>query len=135
MSGDCPIFNFPCSKQKDIQHYDGYVNETFMICQSCPHSTKFQHESRCQTCGMSFDDLLSSKLFGCGDCYSFFENMAKVIIGKHQESLRHNGKTPACMDNMTISRLKNLMAHAIQTENYELAAKWKVFISSRLPSS
>lgn len=128
MSRDCPIFNFPCSKQKGIQHYDGYLNETFMICQSCPHSAKFQYENRCPTCGVSFDELLRTKLFGCGDCYSFFENMAKVIIGKYQGSLQHNGKSPSCMDHMTISRLKSFMAQAIQIENYELAAKCKNFI-------
>jgi protein-arginine kinase activator protein McsA len=130
VSDDCPIFNFPCSKQKNIQHNSSETNDSFQICQSCPYAAKLQENksNTCQSCGMTFDDLLKTNLFGCGNCYSFFEVMARAIIIKCQSSINHNGKSPACMEHMTISKLNIVMAKAIQVENYELAAECKKLI-------
>lgn len=47
---------------------------------------------RCQTCGSSFNDIVSSGHIGCSDCYNKFEEKLEPSIKKIHGKTKHIGK-------------------------------------------
>ena len=95
----------------------------------------------CKTCGLSFDDIVSTGRLGCPDCYETFESRLDPILKRLQGSNRHNGrlgeipekkidikKTEDKKETETtkeskIEKLEKELKDAIKEEKYEEAAK------------
>ena len=95
----------------------------------------------CKTCGLSFDDIVSTGRLGCPDCYETFESRLDPILKRLQGSNRHNGrlgeipekkidikKTEKKKETETtkeskIEKLEKELKDAIKEEKYEEAAK------------
>ena len=95
----------------------------------------------CKTCGLSFDDIVSTGRLGCPDCYETFESRLDPILKRLQGSNRHTGrlgeipekkidikKTEKKKETKTtkeskIEKLEKDLKDAIKEEKYEEAAK------------
>lgn len=85
--------------------------------QSCPH------------CGMTFEKFRQQSLLGCPCDYEVFDKQLKPIIEKsHAGHNEHRGKIPSKVPaderkQLELLRLRQELEAALQSENYETAAK------------
>lgn len=95
-------------------------------------------EIKCNICGSSFNDIISTGKFGCSNCYDVFEDRIDEIIRKIQGSTKHVGRlgkklshSPSHFINneeknnekTKIEILQEELKKAIKEERYEDAAK------------
>ena len=87
----------------------------------------------CPTCGFTFEDIVSSGMMGCADCYDTFYEKLKPSLSRIHGRASHVGKLgtgsarkrkAALPDNAgRIQALEQEMQQAIQTQNFERAAE------------
>lgn len=91
----------------------------------------------CSMCGMTLSELLHGGRVGCRECYNVFRKTLMPTISKIHGNVAHCGKrpdmpeanqektekTPGTAD--TLSQLKELLAQAIEKQEYEDAAKYR----------
>lgn len=83
---------------------------------------------RCEGCGMCFDDIASTGKVGCDKCYeTFLEQLLPSLQRMHGRS-RHAGKVPNQIKievsvEDKIEQLNAQLKSAVETQNFELAAK------------
>ena len=84
----------------------------------------------CPTCGMTLSELARKGKMGCGECYNTFRAQAKSMLQKiHGTSVHSEEKAEAPApeikkeEKSEIDILKDKLKEAIETENYEEAAK------------
>ncbi len=83
---------------------------------------------RCDGCGLCFDDIAESGRVGCDKCYdTFFEQLLPSLQRMHGKAY-HAGKVPDRIQaepsaEDKISELKSQLKDAIDSENFEQAAK------------
>lgn len=85
-------------------------------------------ESRCEICGMSFEDFRRTGKMGCKNCYNNYGDRLKPILKRLHGNYEHTGKAPAGISKVLeaskeLDRLKELLAKAVQNEEYEKAAE------------
>ncbi len=91
--------------------------------------------SRCNICGISFDDFRKTGKVGCANCYRVFrENMSPILRRLHGNT-DHTGKIPvklsdAIKNTNQIEKLKAELSSAIESEQYEKAAELRDKIRS-----
>ena len=93
--------------------------------------------SRCKTCGCSFDDIISSGLIGCADCYETFHDRLLPSIQRIHGKAPHAGKRPKrrpavpaeikkedskASNEALIEKKTEEMNKAIESQNFEQAA-------------
>lgn len=98
---------------------------------------------KCETCGISFDDIVNTGRLGCPDCYETFESRLDQILKRMQGSNRHVGRLGKVTENKInvdqqnkldkhekeikaeteIEKLEKDLKLAIKEERYEDAAK------------
>lgn len=93
---------------------------------------------RCNTCQMTYDELLQTGKFGCADCYHTFRDKISPLLKNIHGNNKHVGrigrvsedkiqfeakeeKTSA--EDLKIEKLKEDLKNAIKEERYEDAAK------------
>jgi protein arginine kinase activator len=86
---------------------------------------------RCPTCGTSFEEVVRTGMMGCADCYGVFYDKLKPSLSRIHGRATHVGKSgvaqitaaesPKLED--TLTKLKNELKEAVDTQNFELAAK------------
>jgi protein arginine kinase activator len=83
---------------------------------------------KCPRCGFSQADFKKSGRLGCPECYQVFAEGLEGLLKTMHKGTRHVGKSPEALrqsrDNA--ERLKSLqkkLAKAIESEDFELAAK------------
>lgn len=89
------------------------------------------NSERCPTCGTSFEEVVRTGMMGCADCYHVFYDKLKPSLSRIHGRASHVGKagvaqitateSPRLEDN--IARLKEELKNAVDTQNFELAAK------------
>lgn len=83
--------------------------------------------SKCNSCGMSYDEFSKTGMLGCEKCYSIFSNRLDEVLNRIHGSNRHlkladkNIKEDRNVDNEII-KLKNELKNCIEKEEYEKAA-------------
>lgn len=86
---------------------------------------------RCPKCGNSFNDIVRDSQVGCAQCYrTFFDKLQPSLERIHGRAI-HNGKKIAVnvqekkepTKEERIEQLKEKMAKAIETQEFEQAAK------------
>lgn len=96
---------------------------------------------KCESCGYTFNDIVSSGRYGCANCYDVFEDRMDPILKKLQGANRHTGRLGKISDNNVKfdkaseksdektkvndekARLEQELKKAIKEERYEEAAK------------
>lgn len=85
-------------------------------------------ESRCQSCGTSYEDFRRTGLFGCPACYRSFNDKLDKMFLRVQGGSRHTGRlnTATSLEASVSEHLKQLRENqrqAVANEDYELAAR------------
>lgn len=83
---------------------------------------------KCPTCGFTYQDFRKVGRLGCGDCYDAFKKQLAPLLKRIHGSDRHTGKIPLMVgktvkDTRNLQDLKVRMEKAIQTEDFEEAAR------------
>ncbi len=91
------------------------------------HDNK-SNEKVCSSCGAKLSSIVESGLIGCGDCYKIFNNELSTTIRRLHGRTNYRGKIPQTsaprLDcSSIVSKLREEMAKAVQTENFEHAAE------------
>ncbi len=82
----------------------------------------------CPACGISFLDFRATGRLGCPHDYEVFKEGLMPIISRIHQGTRHRGKVPATASREVrlegeLMRLRQRLDEAVQTEDYEEAAK------------
>jgi protein-arginine kinase activator protein McsA len=80
----------------------------------------------CSCCEHTLYDITKTGRLGCGTCYEYFRQEIKPIIEAYHKSSKHKGKCPKIVpfvEKPTLESLQKELKIAIETENYEEAAK------------
>ena len=92
----------------------------------------------CPTCGMTLSEFARKGKMGCGKCYETFRTHAKSMLQKiHGTSVHTESKTEVPTpeikkeEKSELDILKEKLKEAIETENYEEAAKIRDEIRSK----
>ena len=85
-------------------------------------------QTTCPLCGMTLSELARKGRMGCGKCYETFRPQAKSMLQKiHGTAVHTETKTAPAPEikeeKSEIDILKEKLKSAIETENYEEAAK------------
>ena len=84
---------------------------------------------RCTRCGVSFEEIARSGKVGCADCYQQFREKLTPTVERLHGKANHLGKNPngpkeqAPPPPSKLEQLKEQLAKAIETQEFELAAK------------
>jgi len=83
---------------------------------------------KCRSCGFTYQDFKKTGRLGCGDCYEAFKKQLAPLLKRIHGADRHVGKIPITVgktirDTRTLQELKMQMEKAIQTEEFEEAAR------------
>ena len=92
--------------------------------------------STCDQCGITWSEFRQSGLLGCEHDYTAFEKELSPLLQRaHDNGTHHVGKTPLRRSNtggpqdasarkqVDMARLRRELAKAVETEDYERAAK------------
>jgi protein arginine kinase activator len=84
--------------------------------------------AQCQSCGFTYQDFRKMGRLGCGECYEAFKKELSQLLKRIHSADRHVGKVPltagkTIKDTRTIQELKMRMEKAIQSEEFEEAAR------------
>lgn len=124
-----------CAEQIDVQIsfdklFQGFL-DTFLSHdqkQNFNQKSYLTQKSVCTKCGFTYDDFKNTGKLGCDECYKTFHDDLLSVLKNIQGSTRHNGKMPKKSVSKfsyqtQIINLKNELQKAIQTEEYEQAAR------------
>lgn len=83
---------------------------------------------KCPSCGFTYQDFKKTGRLGCGECYEAFKKQLTPLLKRIHGADRHVGKIPVTVgktvkDTITLQDLKIQMEKAIQTEEFEEAAR------------
>jgi protein arginine kinase activator len=83
---------------------------------------------KCPNCGMTYQNFRKLGRLGCSICYDAFKKELAPLLKRIHGSDRHVGKVPlkggkTIRDTRTLQDLKMQLEKAIQTEEFEEAAK------------
>lgn len=83
---------------------------------------------KCPTCGFTYSNFKKVGRLGCGNCYDAFKGQLSPLLRRIHGADRHVGKIPlrigkTVKDTRTLQELKIKMEKAIQSEDFEEAAK------------
>jgi len=77
----------------------------------------------CNKCKLSFLDFVKTGVLGCPGCYDVFDDkLVNILKGIHSSSF-HRGRAPGKEKEVDIAQLKWRLSEAIQSEDFELAAR------------
>ena len=96
--------------------------------------------TKCKTCGMTYDDFINTGMFGCSDCYDIFSNPIDSLLKNLHGTSKHIGrgiKNLNADNNQKVKPkkqgkdkkqdelddLKKQLDKAVKEERYEDAAK------------
>ncbi|AUS95571.1 hypothetical protein CDQ84_17095 [Clostridium thermosuccinogenes] len=84
--------------------------------------------SVCSECGMSFEEFQKTGKLGCANCYATFSDRLKPLVKRLHGGIKHTGKAPlkvsqSANTSTKLEKLKDMLAKAIQNEEYEKAAE------------
>lgn len=85
-------------------------------------------QKTCPSCNSTFAEIARLGKLGCPDCYTAFYDELLPSLRKLHGKTKHVGKVPYTADDQTkssykIAELKKQLDDAVESENYEQAAK------------
>lgn len=91
--------------------------------------------TKCKSCGMTYNDFINTGMFGCSDCYDVFSNPIDSLLKNLHGTAKHIGRgekhqkvenkvhTKKSKENTEKEDLQKELDKAIKEERYEDAAK------------
>lgn len=81
---------------------------------------------KCEHCGFTIEDYRKVGRLGCSHCYVAFRGEILPVLAKMHSGVKHQGKVPTGMAGVIAKRqelgkLKDALAKAIATEDFEAA--------------
>jgi protein arginine kinase activator len=94
------------------------------------HTEAEPRETHCDICGMSYEDFRKTGKLGCSNCYRIYGEKLNPILKRLHGNMVHTGKVPAKVSeklnvSKEIDKLRELLAKAVQSEEYEKAAEFR----------
>jgi protein arginine kinase activator len=91
-------------------------------------SVQKEEMRQCKSCGMRFEQFRKNGRLGCQDCYKYFSDDLLPILRRIHGGTKHNGKVPKRAGvelriTRQIQQLKTQLQKAVETENFEEAAR------------
>ena len=82
----------------------------------------------CPTCGCTLAEFSKTSKFGCAECYNTFKNHLVPLMKRLHGNAGHTGKFPEKAQTVNLKKkkideLKTKMARAVETEDFESAAR------------
>jgi protein arginine kinase activator len=122
-----------CAQQKGVTDPEGFSLADFMAknIQSTVGPEGTQGPALvCPSCGCTPRDFKRNGRLGCPDCYEAFETLITPMLKSMHRGDHHTGKIPHEMLHRVglrkaINRLKDQLAHAVEQEKYEDAARYR----------
>ena len=110
------------------------INEllTNFVMQHSGTQQKTQEGLSCEHCGITWAEFRQNGMLGCEHDYPTFEKELTPLLQRaHEGAAHHVGKVPArrggsgvpMKRSMDVSKLRKELARAVETEDYERAAK------------
>lgn len=95
---------------------------------AAPQGLTAGKSGRCDTCGCTFDDIVSSGRAGCPDCYQVFFDRILPSVERIHGKVSHVGKIPVQevkepTREQKIAQLEAQLQQAIGEQEFEQAAK------------
>jgi protein arginine kinase activator len=124
---DCPLVNEGMAGK--IHQPINELLSNFVLAHS--GATK-QQSKTCGACGMAWSKFKQTGLLGCEHDYSLFEEELTPLLKRaHEGATHHIGKVPARRGvegavrtkRVSINRLRKDLARAVESEDYETAAR------------
>lgn len=81
--------------------------------------------TKCNSCGLTYDEFSNTGMFGCERCYDTFSNRLDGVLNRIHGSNRHliNDKKESNKKELSeLDKLKNELKDCIEKEEYEKAA-------------
>lgn len=94
-----------------------------------PEEFAQESEKRCPNCGISFQEFREQGRFGCPNDYYVFYDRLVPLLQNIQQATEHVGRTPksatgnSSQQHYELIKLRRDLAQAVESENYELAAR------------
>ncbi|MGP1594447.1 MAG: UvrB/UvrC motif-containing protein [Treponema sp.] len=84
----------------------------------------------CPSCGTPLLKVKKNHQIGCPFCFFYFQDTILSIMKEHTDDICYTGEVPTLLESYTdcrisLSDLKTELQHAIEQENYELAAYFR----------
>lgn len=84
----------------------------------------------CEQCGMTYGEFRKGGMVGCAECYHAFREPMTALLQRIHGNTQHAGRVPGGVHSgvsirISIDRLKQQLAKAIENEEYEQAAKFR----------
>ena len=127
---DCPLANEGVGG-KSHQPINELLSN-FVMAHSGGGSAKGQSSKTCDVCGMTWSKFKQSGLLGCERDYAIFEDELTPLLKRaHEGATHHVGKVPARRgaegpvrkSRVSVNRLRKDLARAVESEDYEAAAR------------
>ena len=80
----------------------------------------------CPACGIKYMEFKAEGRLGCPNDYAVFKHALEPLLQRIHRAVRHEGKTPKHASPSAAGELVQLrqrLRHAVETEDYELAAR------------
>lgn len=92
-----------------------------------PYKRQTPALTKCESCGMSYEQFEKSGKMGCANCYTVYADKIKPLIKRIHGNNAHTGKVPSKINQTLqvtkeIDELKMMLDEAIKDERYEDAA-------------
>lgn len=84
----------------------------------------------CEQCGMTYGEFRKGGMVGCAECYHAFREPMTALLQRIHGNTQHAGRVPGGVHSgvsirISIDRLKQQLAKAVENEEYEQAAKFR----------
>ncbi len=108
--------------------FTGEIQDLFGDIFEFSHKSPLASPLSCPQCGSTWQELAKAGRVGCPECYATFGEQLSGSIRAIHGNATHTGKAPAKRREATekrsrLEKLKKELAQAIETENFEDAAR------------
>ncbi len=93
---------------------------------------------QCPGCGFTYENLNKTGRLGCSECYQFFRKEIKASLDNMHKGVTHQGRVPeGVIEDIELreqtKKLENALADAIESEDFETAAKLRDELNALTP--
>ena len=132
---DCPLVNDGVGGGKSHQPINELLSNFVM---SHGGTAPSKTQKKCEVCGTTWANFKSNGLLGCEADYALFEEELTPLLKRaHEGSTHHTGKVPArrrgdgaVKKRPSVGRLRRELERAVESEDYEAAARLRDEISA-----